>query len=213
MAGSNLAGTVLVFVEDGCQLSWEFASDLERLNVPEGTRKAFVATVEDADNVIQDEMNRGSSWFWAVGANQVYSPDVLELLLMTPGPIISPIVVSRNMPFYPSVSSSMSPDGRPIPLLLNEVTGPGTIQRVFAVSSLGVLLRREVFTAVDGPWMIDGIDVLCQRASAEGLDMYVTTSARMGERVAATLMPVHHAGKWHMQASVVDSTFMIPIRH
>jgi hypothetical protein len=160
-------------------------------------------------------LERNSYWIWFISEDYTFTPDALVSLLSREQAIVAPIVLNAKPPFYPEAHTKVA-GGRNTPLLLDSVTGPGTMVEVGAVTSVrGVLIRRAVFESLDPPWFEDedGLESLCHRAAELGIQPYVDTSVRLGRRLIASMYPIYRAGKWELVTSIGDAEFTLPIKH
>jgi len=219
---SNLPGTVGVMFSSDSAKYTGFTSDLERLILPEGSVKDFEIGTDSCElrnRLTERALERGSYWIWFITEEHSFEPDVVERLLSRGEPLIAPILLGRNSPFYPECYVGLDESGRYVPLLLNEVTGPGTMVEVRAVSATGMLVRSAVLKPVRQPWFRyapDGNDFtyFSERAREAGFQPYVDTSVRIGNRYTASLLPIHKGGHWELAIEVGgDISMSQRIRH
>jgi hypothetical protein len=206
----NLPGTVAVlFPSESAQYSY-FTKDLEALKLPEGTVKDFEFSPdfgEGRNKLVRRALDRGSYWIWFITEGHSFEPEIVETLLSRNETIISPIVLSRDAPFLPESFVALSAGGEYVPLMLNDVTGPGTMIEIRAAVATGMLIRSAVLKEVKEPWFRtapDGNDYtyFCERAREAGFQAYVDTSVRIGNRLTASMYPIHRGGKWELAVGV-----------
>lgn len=210
-------GTVAVlFASDAARYS-AFTADLTRLELPEGSvfDYGFRDTPQTRNELVDRAIGRDSYWIWFISEDHSFEADVVKVLLSHDQPIMAPIVLSRQAPFYPEAYTGVSRDGSRIPMSLNDVTGPGQLTEIQSAGGSGLLVRRVVFDVVDKPWFTDaGSTEFCERAREADFPAYLDTSARLGNRCTASMNPVHKAGRWQVSVTVGDEAeIMVPLKH
>jgi hypothetical protein len=210
-------GTVaVVFSSDAARFS-AFTADLGWLELPAGTELDFAFGEDTAtlhNDLVSKALKRGLYWVWFINEDHTFAPGTIASLLSRDEAIVAPIVLERKKPFYPHAYTDVG--GEPVRFLLNAVAGPGTMHEVARLtSSAGVLIRRAVFEALDPPWFNDGDDLsdLCRRAMEIGIQPFVDTSVRLGNRLIGSFYPRYRGGKWELVAVVGAAEFDLPIRH
>jgi hypothetical protein len=161
----------------------DFARSLVETNLYEGWEVTFRFGHDIADNtnaLIQTMLDRDKDWFWYMGDDHVWSPDLLTKLLaqtfqpgagMVPGrAIIVPLCLMRNPPYRPVIwreetadfvcadPSACSPphdDNRFARVELNDHPDGGVIE-IAAAGGAGMLIHRSVFEAMEKPWFDAG---------------------------------------------------------
>lgn len=217
----NLPGTIaVIFPSESAQYS-RFSEDLNSLVIPDGTVKDFEYGTDYAElrnKLTRRALERDSYWIWFITEGHSFEPEIIEKLLSRNQSIVSPIVLSREAPFLPESFVGLAAGGEYVPLLLNEVTGPGTMVEVRAATLTGMLIRSAVLKEVRDPWFRsnEGNDYsfFCERAREAGFQAYVDTSVRIGNRLTADMKAIHRGGKWELAARVgSDIEMTVRLKH
>jgi hypothetical protein len=184
-----------------------FTVDLESLELPEGTRKKFDYGPNGPrarNDVVRYALEvAGAQWIWFIDDEHSFPPEIVRVLLSHDEPIVCPIVIDRVDPFYPLSYTGVSRAGNRLPLLLDDVTGPGTMMEITSAHTNGMLVRREVFEALGKTWWFEEDDPedelsFCDRARAAGFGAFVDTSMRLGNHCSAVMFPSYRGGKWEL---------------
>jgi len=142
-------------------------------------------------------------WLWFMDDDHAFPPDLLLRLDSHNMPLVVPLCLQRVSPFKPVVYVDKDGGGKgerakPIPPKnskrtegLVEIAGGGTA---------GMLIRREVFEAIDPPWFEYGTIsedlIFCDKAKAAGFPLYCDLSARLGHITTAVAWPSVYNKKW-----------------
>jgi len=211
-------GTVAVLFSSEAARYSAFTSDLTLLELPPGSSYdfAFGTDVREARNeLVERAIARDSYWIWFISEDHSFGPDVVSLLLGHNKPIMAPIVLGRQPPFFPEAYTHISSSGKRVPLSLNEVTGPGTLTEILSAGGSGLLIRRAVFDVIDRPWFADGETIeFCERARERDFPAYLDTAARLGNRCTASMFPAYKGGRWELSVAVGDEVeISVPLKH
>lgn len=158
-------------------------------------------------------------WIWFLDDDHVWEPDLLLHLLSHNVDIVSPLTCKRNPPWEPLAYGRIDEEGDYIPLHLPDEEPK--LREVIAVSTAGMLVRKEVLQEMSYPWFEMG------KLSSEttGEDIYFCHKARkLGFKVYADLtrsMPHIHLHtvslfanedkKWHVNIQIKDKSIGIPL--
>lgn len=203
----NKAGTVGVMLASNTERYYAFTEQLESLELPEGSRKKFdygSNGAQSRNDVIRYALEvAGSEWVWFIDDEHSFSPEIVNVLLSRDVPVACPIVIDRVQPFSPLAYVDVSRTGDRIPLLLDDVVGPGTMIEIEAARTIGMLIQRPVFEALGKTFWFEEDDPeselsFCDRARESGFPIYVDTSVRLGNHCTASMFPVHRGGKWEI---------------
>lgn len=218
MSKSEPPGTVAVLFSSEAARYSAFTSDLALLELPPGSVYDFefgTDTREARNELVERAIARDSYWIWFISEDHSFGSDVVSLLLAHDKPIMAPIVLSRESPFFPEAYTHLSRSGERVPLSLNEVTGPGTLTEILSAGGSGILIRRAVFDVIEKPWFADGETVeFCERAREHNFPAFLDTAARLGNRCTASMFPTYKGGRWDLSVAVGDEVELsVPLKH
>jgi len=214
-------GTVaVVFSSEVSRYSRMFAT-LNDLNTPDGSVKTFWwgARCQALNDAVEAALKTGSYWVWFISEDYGFDRDILTSLISRNVAMVAPIVVEGYEPFLPTAWTAVDGKGEPVPMLLNQVTGPSSLIEVRGAKVTGMLVRRAVFEAMGAPWFRVTEDVsedlfFCERARELGFQPYIDTESRLSTLSVAAITPRHKGDRWELGVDVgEDMRFTQPLRH
>jgi hypothetical protein len=200
----------------------DFARSLVETGLPEGWEVTFRFGHDIADNtnaLIETTLARDKEWFWYMGDDHAWSPNLLTKLLgqtlqrgpgEVPGrPIIVPLCLMRNPPYRPVIwkndwDSEAKGDGRFARVDLADHPDGGVIE-VEAAGGAGMLIHRSVFDALERPWFEAGRgstarvgeDInFCEKAREHGFSIWCDLDSVLGHCATTVVWPVREADGW-----------------
>lgn len=161
---------------------------------PDGTRLVMCegSAIHGQRNRICRQRTPQDEWVFFMDDDMVLEPDTLVRLLAHNVPIVGGLYLTRHPP-YISAAGWKNPDGT-ARLLSADDMHSGRLVEVDWVGTGCLLIRREVFEALEYPWFEAGRihpdemseDVwFCLKAKAKGFPVFVDTSVRPGHRIDA----------------------------
>lgn len=190
-----VAGTVAVSADEAGRYT-QFAMAMTGLALPPGTK-----TIWQIGNDIAGNRNRAveqieGDWLWFIDDDHAFAGSIVARLLEHSVDIVAPLVLRRQQPFAPV--ACVDDDF----LDLSRCPQSGLLE-VQHTGSAGMLIRREVFDAIEPPWFELGNGVsedvtFCQKAREAGFDIYVDLSIPMGHITTCAVWPTWNAdlGRW-----------------
>ena len=194
-----------------------FTECLGNLAKPPGTVVRIETGIDIATNrrnIVRSTLNHGGfEWVFFVDDDMVFRPDHLMGLLEHDVPIVASLYLNRTPPFYAMAFGEKTTDA-----LLNPVWVPVSLDgapeeglaEVVAAGTAGMLVRREVFEAIEeGTWFIqDGTSddiAFCERVIDAGFKIWLDLGARMGHISIHEVWPRFNAGEWFVGLRVSDT--------
>lgn len=158
--------------------------------------------------------NLRGDWLWIMGDDHAFRPDLLPRLIAHDVPVVVPNVLRRNPPWAPVVNSHQNDDGWHVMAVLPE----DDLVEVWSAGDAGMLIRREVFDAIEDPWFTPtpgsiGLDYdmnFCRKVRDAGFKIYCDSGAMLGHISNHTVWPEYRDGHW--QVSMEFDQHRIPMR-
>lgn len=206
-----MSGVIGVISDHAARYTW-FSQCLADLDKPLRTEIEWRTGSNrgaSRDSIVHAALEKGADWVWFVDDDQVFQPDALNRLLFRNQPVVSALIVQRGAPFLPTVYASKEND-QYSPLDLRSV-GENALVKVAGVGSGGLLVRREVFEALDPPWFLYtenfGEDLYFSGQCGEaGIQLVVDTACRMGHLIPAAVTPAWFGDRWGTGIQLADGT-------
>jgi len=159
-------------------------------------------------------MDSGHDWLLFLDDDSVFAPDLLTRLLARDVDVVGALYLRRARPFSAIAYESMLPDGRMVPLNLNDHAQDALVQ-VKAVGTGGMLVRRHVFASMEaGKWFrrdepYSEDIIFCLEC---GTDIHVDLATRIGHMTTASVWPTEIKGKWGAGITVTETmSFLVPM--
>jgi len=169
-----------------------------------------------AANLNRAIANGIGDWFWLMGDDHVFAPDLLMRLLAHNLDIVAPVCCLRSPPFSPIVYRSEAADHAFELWPASELPAHG-VHPVVACSTAGMVIHRRVFNALTPPYFEvgqirtdeSGEDLwFCHKLAQVGLTPYVDFDLRIGHETPMVVWPAKNAaGQW---GAFIDATCQIP---
>lgn len=183
-----------------------FHRALAALERPAGTALHYSFGANVAENRNSAIRVRHGDWMWFLDDDHTFAPDTLIKLLKRGKDIISPIVLHKEPPHAPVMYDAFeerTEGPRYHRQFLTDQTG---VQRMAAVGTGGMLVRREVLEALTDPWFEVGQFVssefsedlwFCKKATEAGFEVWVDFDVPMAHVAPCAVWPVRTtAGDW-----------------
>lgn len=172
------------------------------------------------NSLVERALERGSEWILFLDDDHVWPSDHLMRLLKHDEMIVGSLYMRRQPPFVPLAFSHMDEDGTYTAIDLTTLPGEGLLQ-VHAVGTAGLLVKSEVFRAIEYPWFEwgkvgnweAGEDIIfCEKAREAGFNIYVDLEAQLGHMAPSAIWPTWVDEEWAIGFSVADGTRLyVPI--
>jgi hypothetical protein len=150
----------------------------------------------------------GSEWLLFIDDDHVFHPDLLHRLLAHNVDIVGSLYLQRMLPFAPVAYSQKTEDERYIPLNLAEMPEDGLVE-VAAIGTGGMLIRSEVFHALEYPYFEHGRAsedlIFCDRAREAGFTIHCDLGSRLGHMTPTAIWPSWVDEEWVVGYSIADN--------
>jgi hypothetical protein len=217
-----MSGTIAICASDTGRYTL-FTVSLMRLKHPPNTIpdwgiSAFIPGARNS--LVKRALERGAEWVLFLDDDHVWTDDHLMQLLAHDEMIVGSLYFRRQPPFAPLAFSHMDDDGTYTAIDLSKLPAEGLL-KVHAVGTAGLLVRSEVFRAIEPPWFewgkVDnweaGEDIIfCEKARDAGFDVYVDLGSQLGHMCPSAIWPTYVDQEWAIGFSVADGTRLyVPI--
>jgi GT2 family glycosyltransferase len=191
-----------------------FTECLANLAKPTPTKvvvKTGIDVAINRRNIVREALEGSYEWVFFVDDDMVFPSHLLGELLDHELPIVASLYLNRVPPFYAmAFGEKIEKDGKTVwlPVSLNGAPASG-LAEVVAAGTAGMLVRREVFEAIDyDTWFVqDGTSddiAFCERVTEAGFRIYVDLIARMGHISLHEVWPRRDTD-WYVGLRVSDS--------
>jgi hypothetical protein len=158
---------------------------------------------------------QGAEWLLFLDDDHVFPPDLLLRLLAHEEMIVGSLYLQRMLPFAPVCFAEKTEDERYIPIDLTSLPEEGLVE-VCAIGTGGMLIRSEVFRALEYPWFEHGRAsedlIFCDRAREAGFPIYCDLGSRLGHMTPTAIWPSWVDQEWVVGFSVADNfSLYVPI--
>ena len=221
-----MSGTIGCVVQAQARYS-AFLACMESLQRPPNTKFDMVESTDipgARNTLVQRALENGSEWILMLDDDHTFGSDFLWKLLAHEKPIVSGLYLARAGGHEPIAFSHRRADKLYERINLPELPAEGLL-RVKAVGAGGLLVRSEVFWAIDEnpTWFehgrVIGEDwnaaediIFCEKAQKAGFDVFVDLGARMGHMAPSAIWPEYVDNQWCLGFSVADGTQLyVPI--
>jgi hypothetical protein len=170
----------------------EFDVSLHHLLVPPGTHIQWGLGVYIAysfNEGIREMLKTDAQWVWFLGDDHTFSPDLLLVLLRHNVDFVAPLVLRRSIPFRTVLCDSKEKGFGSINIEdVQDWKGLVDISDK-CIGNAGLLVKRNVFESMPGPWYENGqtnpeyggSDLwLCEKVRKAGFKMYCDSDQSMG---------------------------------
>lgn len=204
-----MSGTVGIPANDAARYTLFFAC-LTGLLTPTNTqvRWAFGSDrIRGRNNLVRESLEVGSEWLWFLDDDHAFAPDLLLRLLAHEKDIVTPVYLQRMMPFAPVVYTGQEgPDFEA--LFLPDYPIDAGLVPVHSAGTGGMLIRSEVFRAIEEPWFEHGHAsedlIFCEKARDAGFEIHCDLQAHLGHLTSAVIWPAVAEGKWGVGFTIAD---------
>ena len=207
-----MSGTVGV-VADSTSRYTLFTQSLVSIQSPVNTAMDFRIGADrgrSRNQLVEASLERGSEWMLFLDDDHSFPPGILLGLLEREQPVVASLYLQRTDPFLPIAYTSKDEDGNYWPLDITQCDQHGLVPVVGAGTG-GMLIRSEVFYALDPPWFVHTTEqsedlYFCTRVVAAGIPLFVDLDARLGHIAAINVFPNWEEGHgWTAGLSVSPS--------
>jgi hypothetical protein len=202
-------GLVGVIAQDTARFS-VFAASLSSLEVPEGTAIKWVighGIAAQANMLVEALFDEApaAEWLWIMGDDHAFSPQILNRLLDHDVDIVTPLCLTRQPPYKPVMCTGFTGEGMMRARLNPNDYPDGGLVPIHSSGSAGMLVRREVFEIMSGPWFetggISGVEIgedfyFCDKARDLGFELWGDLDTNLGHVTTATVWPVRQEDGW-----------------
>lgn len=186
-----------------------FYVSLLNLKVPSGSSWNWVRGNGIAFNRNMVGENAAGDWIWFIDDDHAFEPDILLKMLDRKLSILQPLVSTRKPPFHPYAYMKKEIGYRGLDW--SDLPSSGVFP-CDAVGTGGMLVRRQVFEAMEKPWFEEGKtgpDAIgedlhfCTKAKDLGFFCHVDLDNRMGHINPAEIWPAQtDEGDWCIDIDV-----------
>jgi hypothetical protein len=185
----SVPGTIAITADEAGRYT-QFAMAISALTLPPGTKRIWQVGNDIAGNRNRAVEQMEGEWLWFIDDDHAFNQNVLLDLIENDVDIVAPAVMRRQKPFR-SVACSLAGEA----LDFNKFM-PNALVEVLHTGSSGMLVRKQVFEAIEPPWfeMGNGISedvIFCQKAREAGFDVFVDLAIRIGHITTAVVWPVY----------------------
>jgi hypothetical protein len=217
-----MSGTVGIIANDVGRWSLFYVS-LTQLKHPPNTRIDWGLSNDLAgarNMLVERSLQEGSEWLMFMDDDALFPEDQLMRLLAHEKDVTCSLYLQRQQPFSPIAYSGVE-DGLYMPLHLPDYPSEGLIE-IHAAGASGMLIRSEVFRAIEYPWFEHGRVgdlwnasedlIFCEKAHEAGFDIYLDLEARLGHMSPSAVWPSWVDEEWAVGFSVADGAHLyVPI--
>jgi hypothetical protein len=187
-----------------------FTHDLTLLDLPNGTEISMqrsASIVQNLNESVRALLASDVAWLWVIGDDHGFARDTVLRLLAHDVDIVAPLVCRRGPPFSLLAfdeESGVDELGRTLYHAIQpDELPPHGLLPVAAAGSAGMLIKREVFEALEEPWFenSDGYtqneDVeFCRKARAAGYEVHIDVDTRIGHIGLVLIRPDRRGDQW-----------------
>ena len=207
-----MSGTVGVICDLAARYS-SFTECLARMHSPANTAVEFGKGADRSVNrnhVVRQALSYGSEWVLFLDDDHSFPPTLLTRLLSHGQPVVASLYLRRAAPFHPIAYGARDETGAYLPVDLTGC-GPAELVPVVGAGTGGMLIRSEVFRALEDPWFVHTTEKsedlsFCEKALEVGFPLFVDTGARLGHIAPAETFPAFENGQWCAGLNFAAST-------
>lgn len=217
-----MSGTVGLVAGDTARYT-HFSMCLAQLRHPPNTRIDWATSADISSSrnaLVKRSLQAGSEWIFFLDDDHVFSEEILMNLLAHEQDVVGSLYLRRGSPFSPVAFSHRSEDGLYYSIELATLPHEGLL-KVQAVGAAGLLIRSEVFRAIEEPWFEHGRvgawdaseDIIfCEKAQAAGFDVFIDLGTQLGHMTPSAIWPSYVDQEWAVGFSMTDGTRLyVPI--
>ena len=209
-----MSGTVGIVAGDTGRYTL-FSVCLTQLGHPPNTKIDWALSphiAEARNSLARRSLAAGSEWIFFIDDDHVYPSDLLMRLLAHEQPMVCSLYLRRAKPFAPLAFSERREDGLYEAINLSTLPNEGLL-KIHAAGGSGMLIRSEVFRALEEPWFEHGRvgewdaseDIIfCEKVNAAGFDIYLDLAAQLGHMTHSAIWPSWIDQEWAVGFSVAD---------
>lgn len=149
------------------------------------------------NNLVRSCLDAGCEWLWFIDDDHAFNGDILNKLLKHEKDITCSLYLQRVQPFAPIVYESFNEEnGKYQPLDLTKY-GTDDLVQVRAGGTGGMLVRSEVFRALDDPWfeVTEGLGSedlpFCDKAVDAGFEIWCDLGAKLAHIDPMCIWPTY----------------------
>lgn len=214
-----MSGVVGVAANDSARYSF-FAASITKMLSPPNTdiRWAFGSDrIRGRNNIVRESLEIGSEWVMFIDDDHVFQPDLLLRLLAHEKMIVASLYLQRSLPCLPvAYTDRLDDDLTYTPLRLSEQPTDASLIEVRAAGTGGMLIRSEVFHALEDPWFRDGAAsedlMFCERARDAGFQVYCDLQAQLGHCTTSIVWPSPGEDGWAVGVTLPGGEIVMPLQ-
>lgn len=180
----------------------DFSIAMMHLQKPEGTKMMWAKGLDVAGNCNRLVKALQGDWLWIMGDDHVFDPTLLMQLVAHELDVVVPLCLKRHAPYEVVVyrDEYLGEDGL-IHYRFAELPEKG-VHEIHAAGSAGMLIRRHVLEAIDGPvfetskGMQNEDLLLCAKIRDAGFKIHCDVSARLGHIGTVGVWPMWQGDGW-----------------
>lgn len=186
--------------------------DIDRLQVPKGTKLVFAEGVNVAYNCNNLVKNMEGEWLWIMGDDHRFQDDILLKLLDRGVDIVVPVVSRRGTPFQTVLYKIANRDRGAMMTYswadLSREFPDGGLASAAAAGTAGMLVRKNVFDAIGDEWFEWGQKIsedigFCLKARDKGYIVHVDLDQRLSHTTSCDIVPYRDKdGNWDVAVQI-----------
>jgi GT2 family glycosyltransferase len=210
-----MSGTIGVVASDTARYTL-FSVCLGQLQHPPNTRLDWALSTDIAgarNTLVERSLEVGSEWMLFLDDDHAFPSDLLNRLLAHDRDFVCSLYLRRAQPFAPVCFSGKDEEtGLYDSISLAETPSEGLV-RVHACGGAGMLVKSEVFRAIEKPWFEHGrVDewnasediIFCEKANAAGFEIFLDPEAKLGHMAPSSIWPSWIDDRWAVGFTVAD---------
>lgn len=189
-----MSGMIGVIAQDNARYTM-FMASVMLMQHPPNTQIEFGLSsdrIAGRNKVAEKALERGAEWLLFLDDDHTFPTDLLPRLLAHDLPVVGALYLQRMQPFSPVAYTHKLDTGHFVPIILPEHHKDEVVP-VAAMGTGGMLIRSEVFDAMEYPWFQHGTAsediIFCERAIELGFTVHCDLATRMGHMGVAATWP------------------------
>ena len=164
------------------------------------------------NKLVQKCLDIGAEWLFFLDDDHAFENDILMRLLAHEKDIVASLYLQRIRPFTPIAYEDYDPETRTYTALDLTKYGKNDLVPIKAAGTGGMLIRSEVFRAMEEPWfqLIEGVGSedlpFCNKAIDLGFEIYCDLGTPLGHIDPVIVWPSYNDEdeEWGVGFNLVD---------